>query len=100
MKVSKLIEILQTMPPDKDIHNLDGCGNPVPSLHVWAIEANGYLGGGVAIVASETLDTAIQVAGEIKGDCNAKYHTPDKVTKLQCDAIGSTRVLGFYEWYE
>lgn len=70
-------------------------------LDVYAVEAYGHFGGGVAIVAAITADEAIKIAFEqCKTGCSAEYNKPSKVLKLQADSQGAPRVLHFYEMYE
>jgi hypothetical protein len=68
-------------------------------VKVWAIEAYGYYGGGLAIIAADTEAEAIAIGATIVDQSwRTDYGKPDEISELlDVTAAGLARVLTHYE---
>ena len=65
-------------------------------LAVYAIQAYGSYGEGIAIVAATDKDQALMLAAGLDGQWNTQYTTPEKVDELPVQCDGEPRVLVHY----
>ena len=67
-------------------------------MNLWAIEAGGNYGGGVAFVAAETMTRAKELAAGITPNTawNIRWGKPDDVVLLRGDFSGHEGVLHHY----
>ena len=69
-------------------------------LTVYAIEASGSYGGGLAIVAGANEEASKRLASEIKDQWNVDYLKPDVIKVLPVEYDGKPCVLVHYEMGE
>jgi hypothetical protein len=67
-------------------------------MNVYALAATGCYGGGVAVVAAESEEQAVEVGGMvIDQGWGVEYGNPDTIQQLPCVADGLPRVLFNHE---
>jgi len=67
-------------------------------MNVYAIEADGRYGGGMAIVAADSEDEAKALAEKTEDSpWHVRYGSPESVKLLPCVCEGPARVLAHYE---
>ena len=71
-------------------------------LHVYAVTATGRYAGGIAIVAAQTIEEALHLASQIRGNMSWRVHygRPEGIKPLEAQSMGTPRVLVFYEYGE
>jgi len=67
-------------------------------MNVYAIKAYGNYGGGMAVVAADSEEEALEVAGQIVDQIwYVQYRRPESVEQLPCHTVGLPRVSAHYE---
>lgn len=67
-------------------------------MKVYAIEAYGNYGAGMAVIAADSKEEAIAIAEKIDGNIwNVRYGKPTNVQLLPCICDGPARVLTHFE---
>lgn len=69
-------------------------------MTVFAIKASGNYSGGMAVVAANSKERAIEMAGTIRNIFNVRYDRPDEVDVLPVVYNGPEKLLTHYEMGE